>query len=86
MDSYLRKGEIKISFYTPRTIFSFFFGPCQLFFFNKYTMSLPNGQNSHLSQQEQETIKMMHSIMESCPVKTAMSGAAGRIIMKELKS
>jgi import inner membrane translocase subunit TIM22 len=45
-------------------------------------MSIPfNGQNSQMSPQEQETIKMMHAAMESCVVKTAMSGAAGKVIL-----
>lgn len=35
------------------------------------------GQNSNLSLQEQQTIRMMQAAMESCVVKTAMSGAAG---------
>ncbi|KAG0743109.1 hypothetical protein G6F57_003341 [Rhizopus arrhizus] len=44
-------------------------------------MSIPfNGQNSQMSPQEQETIKMMHAAMESCVVKTAMSGAAGFVM------
>lgn len=37
------------------------------------------GQNSNLSLQEQQTIRMMQAAMESCVVKTAMSGAAGMI-------
>lgn len=49
----------------------------------KYTMNRPLGsmggqQNSGMSLQEQQTIKMMQGAMESCVVKTAMSGVAGK--------
>lgn len=35
------------------------------------------GQNNGMSLQEQQTIKMMQGVMESCVAKTAMSGVAG---------
>ncbi len=37
------------------------------------------GQNKGMSPQEQQTIRMMQGAFESCVVKTAMSGAAGKI-------
>lgn len=36
------------------------------------------GQNKGMSPQEQQTIRMMQGAFESCVVKTAMSGAAGK--------
>lgn len=36
------------------------------------------GQNKTLSPQEQQTIRMMQGAFESCPVRTAMSGVAGK--------
>lgn len=61
----------------------FFLAPISQHTLLKYTMNRPLGsmggqQNSGMSPQEQQTIKMMQGAMESCVVKTAMSGVAGR--------
>ncbi|KAG1052822.1 hypothetical protein G6F42_028932 [Rhizopus arrhizus] len=44
---------------------------------NRPLGSMGSQQNSGMSPQEQQTIKMMQAAMESCVVKTAMSGVAG---------
>lgn len=38
------------------------------------------GQNKGMSPQEQQTIRMMQGAFESCVVKTAMSGVAGKFL------
>lgn len=45
---------------------------------NRPLGSMGGQQNSGMSLQEQQTIKMMQGAMESCVVKTAMSGVAGK--------
>lgn len=45
---------------------------------NRPLGSMGSQQNSGMSPQEQQTIKMMQAAMESCVVKTAMSGVAGK--------
>jgi len=45
---------------------------------NRPLGSMGGQQNSGMSLQEQQTIKMMQGAMESCVAKTAMSGVAGK--------
>lgn len=54
---------------------------------NKMSMlggGAPMGSNmpAGMSEQEQRQIRMIQSAMESCPVKTAMAGAAGWFFAK----
>lgn len=44
---------------------------------NRPLGSMGGQQNNGMSPQEQQTIRMMQGAMESCVVKTAMSGVAG---------
>lgn len=37
------------------------------------------GQSKGMSPQEQQTVRMMQGAFESCAVKTAMSGVAGKL-------
>ncbi|KAI8338937.1 mitochondrial import inner membrane translocase subunit Tim17 family protein [Chlamydoabsidia padenii] len=47
-------------------------------------MAMPPGpfgnNNAGMSEQEQQTIKMMQTVMESCPAKVAMAGTAGFVM------
>lgn len=42
--------------------------------------TMPGSQNSGMNPYEQQTIRMMQGAFESCVVKTAMSGVAGKNI------
>jgi import inner membrane translocase subunit TIM22 len=47
-------------------------------------MAMPGpfgNSNAGMSDQEQQTIKMMQAVMESCPAKVAMAGTAGNVIV-----
>ncbi|CAO3594137.1 unnamed protein product [Absidia cylindrospora] len=47
-------------------------------------MAMPGGplgnNNAGMNDQEQQTIKMMQAVMESCPAKVAMAGTAGFVM------
>lgn len=48
---------------------------------NLFTMAMPGpfgNSNAGMNEQEQQTIKMMQAVMESCPAKVAMAGTAGK--------